>query len=294
LKDGLRALAFVAALAAVAAVAGVLGGCDGRADPQLVEAAPDGGVVATQQAIINPGYYVNWSEDKRVSWNASYDHRIALWFPGNGNLTYYFNSSHVGVTWEWSMDYGSTWNAVTNVPESHANASMVSTISVGSGDRGCFTNVGCVAIPTPMTDWTVYHHFATWANNWAPAGTDPVLPHPPVYLRKRYVIECPTTGVYSRPFATGVAVRLDTAPQYLNVAYTATAPASGLFIDTPTWQAIADDCDFGQEAFTSKTYTECVCGLSPPTMCQQWPGQSYPCNAGDYGTAFCTAKCGHG
>ncbi len=246
--------------------------CDGRVDPQLVEteAAPDGGVVANKQAVVLPGYTINWNEDRWISWNATYEHFVSMQVLGRGKLQYYFNSPHVGVIWEWSMDEQATWHQLLGV-ESHANNSTTSIKQVGSGLRGCWEGIGCVTLPAPMVDWTVYHHQSTWNSGWTPPGTDPVLPHGPVSLRKRYVIECPTAGVYSRPLATGIAVRLDTAPQYLNIAYTSSAPASGVFIAPQQWKDIATDCNYGVEAFDNHTYCTTMTDMHFP-YCFTWPG----------------------
>lgn len=245
--------------------------CEGRVDPQLVdnEAASDGGVVATSQAVTMPGYTINWNEDHVVSWNATFEHYIMMQMPGRSKLQYYFNSAHIGVQWEWSMDGGASWSLVTNVARSHAFNSTTSVKAVGSGYRGCWEAIGCVPIPAPMVDWTVYHHQTTWNSAWVPPGTDPVLPHPPVYLRKRYVVEC-MNGDTSRPFANGIAIRLDTAPAQLNIAYTSSAPASGVFIAPNTWASIAKDCLYGEDAFFQRTYCTNDTQSSTP-YCFTWP-----------------------
>lgn len=228
--------------------------------------SPDGGAVI-QQAVVTPGYMVSWAEDRQVSWYASYENYIMLKAPQHATLGYYMNSSHVGVLWEYQM--GGAWTPVNSVAESHAYANQVSTKAVGSGLRGCFTNIGCVALPAPMVDTSVYHHSTTWNSNWTPPGTDPVLPHAPVYLRRKYVIECPNGG-YSRPFSYGVAIRLDNAPANVNVTTSAQPDASGVFRNTALWKTIAEDCVYGAESFTPVTWcTDDTTSTS--TYCFTWP-----------------------
>lgn len=240
-------------------------GCEPPPDVMLMAGGADGGVVAIQQAVTGQ-HTVNFSEDLEVSWNGSYETLIMSYPSVRARLPYYLNSAHVGVVWDYYMS-GPAWVPVPSVSESHASNSTTSFKMVGSGQRGCWEGIGCVVLPAPVVDYTDYHHFATWNSAWTPPGTDPNLPHPPVYVRRRYVIECPG-GNYSRAFGYGTSVRLDTAGTSVNITVSGRTPTPGIWLAPGTWQGIADDCNYGQEIFTQTT--ACSKGMDP-VWCFTWP-----------------------
>lgn len=275
---------------ALALVLGALAGCsepDGV--PVAGEPGPDGGVVATEQAVVGPTW-VHFVEDRKVLWPVNYEMAAVLRSPNEGKMPYYFNSPNVYVTWEYQLDGGS-WAPIAGMTPTPAQATVVDVLAIGNGLRGCFENVGCVALFTPMANSTSYHHDITWNRGWRPAGVDPNAPHT-VKLRRSYGIMCPDGHVAATSFAKGIGIDLATTPDQTIVTMTAQNPAAGAFGAATLWAAIADQCNYGQEAFAQRNYQMCDCRRNPPVYCFGWPN-ALNCNADSMFIQQCAGMCGH-
>lgn len=277
---GLAILAI--ALAVLSATA-----CEPPPDVMPMAGGADGGVVTIQQAL---GSWVHVVEGREIAWPATYENAAVMRASTSANLPYYFNSAHIGVIWEYSM--GGAWTRVAGVPESHAGATTVSWLTIGTGQRGCFLNLGCVALSSPMADRTTYHHDATWARGWTPPGTDPVLPHPPVQLRRSYVVECPATGVYSRPVGYGTVIDLNTVPDQTNVSTIGHQPMAGVFGNIALWEAAAQDCNYATEAWSDLCFGICDCAHVPNLQTWHWP-EPGNCDGNAQVVAMCANRCAH-
>lgn len=321
LKDGLRALVYVAALAAVIALTGVLTGCEGYVDPQLVEDRTDGGIVAVQQAVVTPPPSPTLAkEDFRIihlTQGYEYNDWVILQATGNSTLWDYINPSFgsgVAVIWAYKMGATGSWQ-LTGWPATDASRTGGEIVTVATEGKTCWP-LGCMGVQVGMQKSSIYHHERSIDRGWLPPGVDPASPHPHVFLRRCYLHRCRAGGApATAPIWCSNEWDLTAAPDTFttNVGTANGGPgfdneaAKGLFNDPTAWSIIAHQCgDYPQnnwDAFGNNIYIRCGCGAAGDTYgiggsartlmpwCFGWPNAA-SCTAGDAAKQECARRCG--
>lgn len=203
---------------------------------------------------------------------ASFDALQIMNTNGLQGLTYYYGFKSVGVSWQYWHSGMPAW-LDTSDPPTPAGVIWEDLQVIGTGQRGCVTGVGCVALSTLMQNSSIIRHSAYLNRGYRPP-TLPAGSTTEVLMRRRWRYMCPNFTYAKTAFATSNWISLKSSASDV---YKGPVPpgVAGVMVDpNGVWKQIATECGYGAEAFSDHEFVQCDCTLPSSARCFVWPHPS--------------------